>query len=207
MVAAIGAAAMVASAYISSEASSDASAAQQKAGERSMALLQPWAQMGTKAGAAQADLVGLGGVDAQQAAIDRLKGGAEFGSLKKVGEDAILQNASATGGLRGGNTQAALAQYDQGLLSKLINEQYTRLGGISANGINAVNGQVAANTDMGAAEAGGILGQAKAVTGGINGLSNAAGVYMGGRPAPTTVAATPNGTPMQGGFGGGPAFA
>lgn len=209
MVAAIGAAAVVGSAMIQSNAADKAGDAQHAAGERAGALLAPWADMGVRASTAQGELVGLSGPEAQQAAIDRLKGGAEFGSLKKAGEDAILQNASATGGLRGGNVNAALSQYDQSLLTKLINEQYTRLGGISAQGINAVNGQAASATQVGAADAGAILGEAKALTGGINGLTNAAGVYMGSRPPPaTTVATTPSGVPMQGGgFGEGPAFA
>lgn len=224
-VAAISAAATIGSAVIQSEAASDASSAQVGAARDSTAartaafaetrkILQPWITTGTEANAGQRDLIGLGGVDAQQAAIDRLKGGAEFGSMKKVGEEAILANASATGGLRGGNVQAGLAQYDQSLLTSLINQQYARLGGLSKDGLtaggqvagigtNVAEGNSADINSAGAAEAGGILGQAKAATGAINGVVNAAGVFMGGR---TPVAAVTPGAPI-GGFGGGPVFA
>lgn len=230
MVAAIGAAATVASAVIQADAAGDASQAQQQGSSRSMenrsanfnevkTLLQPWITTGTDANAGQRELIGLGGVDAQQKAIDLLKGGAEFGSMKRVGEEAILANASATGGLRGGNVQAGLAQYDQSLLASLINQQYARLGGLSKEGLTAATGlgnatmarSEADSADINnaaAAEAGGDLATAKARMGAVNGLTNAAGVFLGSRPAtPAPVATTPAGIPMTGGFGGGPVFA
>lgn len=186
---------------------------------KTQALLQPWVDAGNTARTQQGNLIGLGGNDAQAAAIDRLKTGPEFGAMKTVGENAILSNASATGGLRGGNVNAALGQYDQSLLSGLINQQYARLTGISTQGSNAA-AQVGtigtnvgnANSDdinnAGAAGAGGILGNARATAGLVNGAVNAAGVLTGyrGAPPPTTVATTPNGVPLTGGFGGGPAF-
>lgn len=222
MVAAITAGAVLGSAVIQSQAAGDASDAQVGAARESRAartaafadtqrLLQPWITTGVDANAGQRDLIGLGGKDAQQAAIDGLKNGAEFGSMKTVGENAILSNASATGGLRGGNVQAGLAQYDQSLLATLINQQYTRLGGLSKDGLTA-GGQVAgigtnvanANSDdingAGAATAGGILAQGKAATGLINGAVNAAGVFMGGRP--TVASAPPALNPGSGSFGG-----
>lgn len=224
MVAAIAAVAVVGSAVISSQASSDAADAQERASGKAVdtrnaqftetkRLLQPWITTGVDAQKGQADLIGLGGVDAQQAAIDRLQGGAEFGSMKRLGENAILQNASATGGLRGGKTQAALAQYDDTLLSTLINQQYARLGGLSTEGRAAASAVGGVGTSVaegnandinnaGAAAAGGILGQGAAKVGAINGLTNAAGVYMG-QPKTTTT----SNTGTTGDFGGGPVFA
>lgn len=225
MVAAIAAVAVVGAAVISSEASSDASDAQAQASGKAVdtrnaqftetkRLLQPWITTGVDAQKQQGELIGLGGVDAQQAAIDRLQGGAEFGSMKKLGENAILQNASATGGLRGGKTNAALAQYDDSLLSTLINQQYARLGGLSTEGRAAASAVGGVGTTVaegnandinnaGAAAAGGILGQGNAKVGAINGLTNAAGVYMG-QPKTTTQPAINDGS---GNFGGGPVFA
>jgi len=98
---------------------------------------------------------------------------------QRQGENAILQNASATGGLRGGNVQAALAQFRPALLSSLIEQQYGRLGGLTAIGQNAAagvgNAGMSTGTNIatllgrqGQAEAGGILGQQSALTGGIN---------------------------------------
>lgn len=207
MVAAIAVGATVVNGFMSSKASKGAARVQQQGAERATALLEPWAATGVRANEAQADLIGLNGAGPQGTSIEALKGGAEFGALKKTGEEAILANASATGGLRGGNVQGALAQYDQTLLGQLINQQYARLGGLSRDGFNAVNGQASAAGDAGAAEAGGILGSGKAMVGTVNGLANAAGVYMGGRPPPPATVITPNGAPMIGDFGGGPQFA
>jgi hypothetical protein len=228
MVAAISAAATIGSALIQADAAGDASQAQQSASGRSIdsrnaslgqvrELLQPWITTGTQANSGQADLIGLNGAGPQQIALDALRMGPEFSSLKSVGETAILQNASATGGLRGGNVQSALAQYDQSLLTSLINQQYARLGGLSSQGLNAASGFGNATmataggvsediNNAGAAEAGGVMGVAKGLLGGVNGLTNAAGVFLGGNRGvtPPGVITTP---PYVGGFGGGPVFA
>jgi hypothetical protein len=142
-------------------------------------LLQPYSEAGTGALAQQQALLGMGTPEAQQQAITALQGSPQFQALQQQGENAILQNASATGGLRGGNVQAALAQFRPALLSNLINQQYTRLGGLTSIGQNAAagvgNAGMSTGTNIsnllarqGQAEAGGILGQQSALTGGIN---------------------------------------
>lgn len=230
MVAAVvGIASVAASLYTASEQSDAAAGAAQAQGDASAAsiaqrnqmyaetkaLLQPWVDQGNAARAGQGNLIGLNGPSAQDAAISGLRTGPEFGALKTVGENAILSNASATGGLRGGNVQGALAQYDQSLLSGLINQQYARLTGISNQGSNAAAqvGTAALNVgnansedinNAGAAAAGGILGQARATTGLVNSAVNAAGVLTGYRGGGVPPWSTP---PIVGGFGGGPAFA
>lgn len=109
------------------------------------ALLQPYTQAGVPAlegmrayGEAgmpafqqQQALIGLQGPEAEQAAIDRITGGSTFQEMARQGEEAILSRASATGGLRGGNVQAALAQFRPQLLNQLIEQQYGRLGGFA----------------------------------------------------------------------------
>src|SRR3569833_110861 len=90
-------------------------------------LLEPYTLAGQRALGAQSDLVGLNGNGAQQSAINALQASPAFTSLVGQGENAILQNASATGGLRGGNVQAALAQFRPQVLAQLINDQYSRL--------------------------------------------------------------------------------
>lgn len=92
-------------------------------------LLQPFAAGGTEAFTAQGALTGLQGPEAEQAAIDAIQAGPEFGALVQTGEEAILQNAAATGGLRGGNVQRSLAQFRPQILSSLINQRFSRLGG------------------------------------------------------------------------------
>jgi len=80
------------------------------------------------------------GSEAQKAAIAAIEQGSEMTTLAKQGEEAILSNASATGGLRGGNTQGALAQFRPSLLSSLINQQYERLGSLSGMGMSSILG-------------------------------------------------------------------
>ena len=134
------------------------------------ALLAPFVKTGTSALGGQADILGLNGADAQGSAISAIQGSPQFSTLLKSGENAILQNASATGGLRGGNTQRALMEYSPNLLAQLIEQQYSRLGGLTSLGQNSAaqtgnaGMQTGANIanllgQQGAAQAGGILAQ------------------------------------------------
>jgi hypothetical protein len=86
----------------------------------------------------------LSGSSAQQQAIAGLESSPQFKSMMQQGENAILQNASATGGLRGGNVQATLAQFRPQLLSQLIESQFSKLGTISGLGQASAAGQAAA---------------------------------------------------------------
>lgn len=80
---------------------------------------------------------GSGGIEAQQGAIDALQGSPLYTSLIRNGEEAILSNASATGGLRGGNTQGALANFRADTLSNVIQQQLSNLGGIANMGMGS----------------------------------------------------------------------
>jgi len=90
---------------------------------------------GSQALQQQSALAGLQGPEAQRAAIANLEANPEFQAIARQGEEAILANAAATGGLRGGNTQAALAQFRPELLQAYIDQQYSRLGGLSNQGL------------------------------------------------------------------------
>lgn len=151
-------------------------------------LLSPYVEAGKGSLTAQQDLLGLNGADAQKAAISGVEGSPQFAALTQQGENSILQNASATGGLRGGNTQAALAQYRPALLASLIDQQYSRLGGITQIGQNSAaftgsagmnNGTNVANLlgSKGAADAGKYLTYGSAVQGVANSVG---GVAMAG---------------------------
>jgi hypothetical protein len=137
------------------------------------ALLKPYTEAGQPALEAQQAFLGLRGPEAERAAIERISGGERFQELTRQGEEALLQRASATGGLRGGNVQAALAQFRPQVLNQLIEEQYGRLGGMttlgqrSAAGVGAAGMESGTNVanllaQQGAARAGGEIGQAKA---------------------------------------------
>lgn len=80
---------------------------------------------------------GLTGEEAQAAAISKISDSPLLAELMRQGEQGILQNAAATGGLRGGNTQAVLSQYRPAMLKQAIDEQYSRLAGLSGAGMSA----------------------------------------------------------------------
>jgi hypothetical protein len=92
--------------------------------DRVQSLLQPYVTAGTTALGQQQDMIGMNGAGPQQAAIDQLQTMPGFSRQLKLGENRILQNASATGGLRGGNTQGALGYFAPSLLAQHINDQY-----------------------------------------------------------------------------------
>jgi hypothetical protein len=153
-------------------------------------LLKPFVSAGTGALAGQQDILGLNGNTAQQSSINNITNSPYFGAMKAQGEDSILQNASATGGLRGGNTQLALSQFSPNLLNQLIQQQYSNLGGLTNNGISAANGTGAfgANSSnqitsllgqQGAAQAGNALAQGNANNTMINGISSGIGSIVG----------------------------
>lgn len=155
------------------------------------ALLNPYVQAGTSALGAQQNLIGLGGASAQQSAIAQLQNSPEFQALSQQGQDAILQNASATGGLRGGNVQGALAQFQPAMLSQLINQQYQRLGGLTSIGQNAAAGtgnagMQSANAignllqQQGAAQAGGQLADGSRTRMAFNDMMKIGSMFMGG---------------------------
>ena len=195
--------------FMGAEAAEDASNVQANAAragqetqrqmfERTQEILRPYVEEGraqlptlggyTTAGpqafGRQLDLAGLRGPQAQQAAIGQVQAQPRFGALMRTGEEAVLANASATGGLRGGNTQNALARFRSDLLANEIEREYARMGGLTAfgqgvsqnlaqlgqaSGVNVgaqgmQTGQSIANLQgaAGAAQAGGILGQAGA---------------------------------------------
>ena len=143
-----------------SSAARTASRAQQQAADQSIAeqrrqfdavqqLMAPYVQSGTTALSRYNALTGLSGEEAQQSMIQQISSGAEYGALVRAGEEGILQSASATGGLRGGNTQSALARFRPEILSSLIRDEYSRLGGMVSMGQNAAAGVGNAGMQLG----------------------------------------------------------
>jgi hypothetical protein len=163
--------------------------------------LKPYAEAGAPAFEQQQALIGLRGPEAERAAIERITGGARFQEMARQGEEALLSGASATGGLRGGNIQGALAQYRPALLSSLIEQQYGKLGGLadigretqtnlakigqaSAAGVGAQGVTTGTNVSnllaqQGAAQAGGQIGEARAYGQLLNLPAQFLGMQMG----------------------------
>lgn len=153
-------------------------------------LLKPYVAAGEPALQQQQALIGLRGAPEQKAAISGLEQSPFFQSAVRQGEEALLQRASATGGLRGGNIQAALAQFRPQMLESQIAQQYERLGGLTSLGQRSAAGQGAAGMESagaigellaqrGAALAGGSLGSAKAYAGFLNTPSKILGMQYG----------------------------
>ena len=147
----------------------------QEAGAGALPTLQQYAQAGAPALEQQQALIGLRGPEAQRQAIAGIEGGGEFKALSERARNSLLQGASATGGLRGGNIQGALAQFEPQLLSQLINQQYGRLGGLAAQG-----GTVAQNLASSGLSATGELARI--------GQASAAGVGTAGTQTGTNIA-------------------
>lgn len=172
-------------------------------------LLSPYVQAGTGALAGQQNLIGLNGMQAQQDAISALQATPMYTSALQTGEESILANASATGGLRGGNTQAALAQFSPALLSSMIQNQYANLGGLTSLGQNAAAGVGNAGLSTGGNIAGLLGQQGAAIAGGqlargalpgdiASAISGGLGLYaglggFGGSRSPTTGIGTAGG--------------
>lgn len=153
-------------------------------------LMKPYVTAGNQGLSGQSDLLGLNGADKQQAAIDAINNSAAMNTYMQQGENALRQNASATGGLRGGNTQSALAQFRPQLLNQLVNQQYQNLGGLTSIGQNAAAGvgnagmQTANNIgnllgSIGQAQAGNALAQGQASANMWNSVTGALGNLAG----------------------------
>ena len=175
----IGLAGSLLSSGAQGSAAQNASQIQQGAAAAGQAQLQPYATAGVGALTAQQDLAGLNGPEAQARAIAALQASPQFTSQQQLGENRILANASATGGLRGGNTQAALAQFSPALLAQVINEQYSRLGGLTNTGLSAAGGVSNLIQQGGAAQAGGALARGNQNASYIGAATNALGLYYG----------------------------
>ena len=175
--------------------SEQAIAAQERGYERAADLLEPFRTAGTDALEAQRAFLGLGGMDAYQDQIDLVQSSPAFTEGVRLGEESILQNAAATGGLRGGNTQRALMQFRPQLLAQLLDQQYNRLGGLTRSGQQAIMQQALQSQNLGNqiaqqqtlqgdAAAQGRLGRGLAIQQGISGLTQGLGqvasVFSGG---------------------------
>lgn len=116
------------------QATQEAVAEQRRQFDELVKLMSPYVTAGGQALGQQQTFLGLQGPEAEQAAIERIATSPQFQALTQQGENALLQNAAATGGLRGGNFQASLAQFRPQVLSSLLEQQYNRLGGLTELG-------------------------------------------------------------------------
>lgn len=158
---------------------------QEKQFAQTRADFEPWRQEGIDGLSGLGDLVGTNGGEKQNLAIEQLKASPFYQQLFGAGEEAVLQNASATGGIRGGNTQGALADFGRDTLMQTIERQLASLGGLAGMGMGATEsvanfGQNRANAvtqllgNIGGAKASGAL-----FRGGVNAqMWNNAGSFL-----------------------------
>lgn len=148
--------------------------------------LQGYSQAGQDASGAIGGLLGLNGPEQQAMALAQLQNSPLFASLFGNGKEAVLQSASATGGLRGGDVNRSLADMGSDLFAQIIQQQLGNLGGVADRGAQAgtnilgarqnqggqalnfgqlnagaASGQAKLYAGQGDAKAGGILGAAK----------------------------------------------
>ena len=172
------------------DAAGDAAAMQAQASEAGIAeqrrqfdklqeLLKPYVEAGLPAMQAQRAMLGLTTPEEQAAQIAQVQGSPMFQELTRQGEEALLARASATGGLRGGDIQGALAQFRPQMLAQQLEDRYSKLGGFTALGQQSAAGVGTAGmrtgegiagllAQQGAAQAGAELGKAKAYSGLLN---------------------------------------
>ena len=129
-------------------------------------LMTPYVTAGEGAISQQQALIGLQGPEAQQQAIAGFEESPLFQSLVKQGEEAILQQGAATGGLRGGNIQAALSQFRPQVLNSLIEQQYNRLGGLTSIGQSSAAGQGTSGISSASTISNLLANQGQAIAGG-----------------------------------------
>jgi hypothetical protein len=201
---AVGAGTVVSGAISSNQqrkAAEGATAAQVVSGDKAIAeqqrqfdafqkVLAPYTEGGESGFGGMLDILGLSGPEKASEAVLDIEASPVFQSIAEQGEKGILARASATGGLRGGNVQGALAQFRPNLLNNFINQRFGQLGSVaqlgqaSAAGTGAAGLQTGANIgnilqNQGAAQAHGLLARGQANAAPFNMLSQMGGFAFG----------------------------
>ena len=142
-------------------------AQQQAQWEQAQEWMAPYMEAGEQGLQGMMGMSGLLGPEQQAMMMAGVEDSPYFQSLVQQGEQGILQNASATGGLRGGNTQGALAQFRPAMLQQQIENKYNKLAGITGMGQATTVGGVAAGGQAS-------QGMANTIMSGAEGQANAA---------------------------------
>ncbi len=152
------------------------------------ANLRPFQEAGVGALAGQQALLGLSGQDEQAAAFAALNQSPGQQFLRDRAQKNLLRNASAIGGLGGGNVRSALVQQGVGFAQQDLQNQFGRLGQLAGQGQSAATsiGQFGQQTASGIqrglegasqARASGILGAQQAKSDQFNQLVSLAGGF------------------------------
>lgn len=109
---------------------------QERMFEKSLELQQPYRQAGYDA---LPQLQGLTTPEGRATTLQSYYAGPEFQQLQAQTEEQQLRNAAATGGLRGGVNQAALATIAPQLGQQYLSNQYNQLTGLANLGMGAAS--------------------------------------------------------------------
>ncbi len=111
--------------------------AEQAQAAQDRADLTPYRESGVASLGQRDDLLGLHGNEAQQTGIDQVMASPWYQALYRNGLEANLQNASATGGIRGGNEVRSLADFGSDTLATSIDRLLKQLNGAAGMGLGA----------------------------------------------------------------------
>jgi hypothetical protein len=134
---------------MSASAAGDAADAQAQSAQNNLQLAQqqyntlqgqisPYLSAGQTGLTGYQDLLGANGNGAQNTAIGDIKSGAQYQGLMQTGNENVLANASATGGLRGSNTSNTLANTGISTLNNLITQKLAGYQGLIGAGQSAL---------------------------------------------------------------------
>ena len=107
--------------------------------DKGIGYYEPYTQAGIGAYNQQAALSGALGPEAQQSAYAAYQQSPGVAFAQQEAERAILRNASALGGLGGGNVRDELSRRAVGTYMQDFQNQFGRLGDVSAQGYNAAS--------------------------------------------------------------------
>ena len=113
-------------------------AQQQKALDYQMEVDAPLLQYRNQALGGLSDYY-MGGPESQQAFYDQAMESPGYQNYMQQGEESILRNAAATGGLRGGAVNPALALNQHNVTQGLVNQQLQGLGQFANPNLNTAN--------------------------------------------------------------------
>jgi hypothetical protein len=151
--------------------------------------LQPFQQAGQSAVGSQQDLLGLNGVEAQQAAFAAMENSPGQQFIRDRAQKNLIRNSSAIGGLGGGNVKSELIRQGAGFAQQDLQNQFSRLGQLAGQGQGAATsigqfGQNASNNigssmiASGEARSSGILNRNTAFQNTLEGVTS--GLTQGG---------------------------
>lgn len=145
-------------------------------------IFAPYSSAGEGAADYQAALSGALGPEAQAMAFEQYQSSPYLDQVRQNAERAILQNASAAGGIGSGNTLDQLYQNAAGLFMNDFNNQFARLDPVAGRGYGAAGTRAGIASNL-SSQAAGIPLQAANINAGIASQMGQIPVNLGSQAA------------------------